>query len=79
MTKLKKFFTKAWFRDELHSFGATFASILAVDGAANLMAIYHGDVSQAVLWSLAASGGRSVIKTALTLGFPTLFPIRKSA
>lgn len=80
--KLKQLYQhiKTWkfWKDEFRSFVITFLATLAVDGGIELLAIYNGDLSEAALTALLVAAGRSVLKTLLTLLFPTLFPIRKS-
>jgi hypothetical protein len=70
--------SSAFWKDEFRSFLTTLASILAVDGALQLMAVYQGDFSKAAWIALAVAVVRSVVKTVFTLALPRAFPLRKS-
>ena len=68
--------TKKWLKDEAKSFFTTFITTLALEAVSPLMQLYAGDWSQATVTALYLATGRTLIKTLLTLIFPSLFPIR---
>jgi len=62
---------------EIHSISMTFFPMLAIEGAAQLTALYNGDFSEAVIMAFLAAVGRSLFKTVWIVKFPKLMPTKK--
>lgn len=70
--------TKQWILDELRSFITTFIATMGIEATFSLIALYNGDFSHITILALGTAAFRSLIKTILTLIFPTIFPARIS-
>jgi len=73
--------TKHWWLQEMRSYVVTvlavFLTFISIDGYGLLVSLYTGEwetVTLSMIWLLVI---RSTVKTALTLLFPKLFPVRK--
>lgn len=66
-----------WLVEEIKWFSITFLSILAVDGFAQLLAIYNGNLEQDIWLALGSAVLKSAVKAIMQMIFPKLFPAVK--
>lgn len=74
--RFKRWFYKDNVQNHFHAFWRVWLSVMIVDGVAQLMAIYNGDLSTAAFTALATASVNAVVKAIFQIILPEVFTLK---